>query len=159
VTGENMARFQFRFATLLRLREAARDERRQELAKAMEAEEIVRQRILQVEADLASLRERARAMAGPGDVDVDGLLDTQRFESVLRDQQRQLNEHQGTLRAEIERRRQAVVEANREVQILERLRQRQLERRREEENRREIVTLDEAARVGELRKRTVELEA
>ncbi len=153
-----MAKLQFRFATLLRLREAVRDEQRQELAKALEAEKILRRQILQVDEDLASLHQRARAMASPGEVNVNRLLEAQRFELVLGDRKRQLEEHVGAVRAEIERRRQALVEANREVQILERLRQRQNERRREEENRREIRTLDEVAQIGALRNRTRELQ-
>ena len=150
--------FKFRFATLLRLREAVRDEQRQELAKALEAEKILRRQILQVDEDLASLHQRARAMASPGEVDVRQVVGGPEIRVGARGSEEATGGARGAVCAEIERRRQALVEANREVQILERLRQRQNERRREEENRREIRTLDEVAQIGALRNRTRELQ-
>ena len=47
--------------------------------------------------------------------------------------------------AEIERRRQALVEADREVRVLEKLRQRQAEQHRRDEDLREVKRLDEVA--------------
>jgi flagellar protein FliJ len=49
------------------------------------------------------------------------------------------------LAVEIERRREALLAANREVRVLEKLRDHQMERYREEENRRDIKRLDEVA--------------
>ncbi|MGO8752374.1 MAG: flagellar export protein FliJ [Thermoguttaceae bacterium] len=147
-----MARFNFRLATLLRLREATRDERRQQLAKAFEAEEILRRQALQVDENLAALHAHARKISGPGHVNADSLLEAQRFELTLKAHKQQLGRQQEMVRAEIEQRRAALVEANREAQILERLRERQYQRYREEENRREIRVLDEAAQRGALSK-------
>jgi flagellar FliJ protein len=140
-----MAKFNFRLATLLKLREATRDDRRQQLAKAFEAEEILLRQALEVDENLAALHAHARKIAGPGKVNADSLLEAQRFELALRAHRQQLGQQQELVRAEIEQRRAALVEANREAQILERLRERQHERYREVENRREIRVLDEAA--------------
>ncbi len=140
-----MPKFIFRLATLLRLRESARDERRQQLAQAYQAEELVRREEQRVENELAGLLDQARRAAGPGPIDVDAMLEAQRFEIVLKSQRRRLAGQREMVRAEIERRRQALVEANREVQVLERLRQRQAERHRDEENRRDILRIDEVA--------------
>jgi len=140
-----MAKFKFRLATLLRMRESVRDERRAHLAQAYRADEILQQQQQQVEAELDDMRAQARRAAGPGQVDVDRLIEARRFEVVLMAQKEQLLRQQEMVRAEIERRRQTLVEANREVRVLENLRARQRERHQAEENRQEIKRLDEAA--------------
>ncbi len=140
-----MAKFKFRLATLLRLREAARDERRSELAQAYRADEIIRHQRSRLARDLSELETTTRQASAPGDLNVDRLLETRRYQLVLRSQEQHVRQQHEALRAEIERRRQAVVDANREVRVLEGLRQKQYERHREEENRQEIKRLDEAA--------------
>jgi len=140
-----MAKFQFRLATLLKLREATRDERRAELAQAYQADAFLEQQQDRLQRELAGLVLQSRKVAGPGTLDVDQLLQTQRYELFLRARQSQLADQRGTVAEEIERRRQILVEADREVRVLEKLRQRQLERHREEEGRREMKILDEVA--------------
>jgi len=140
-----MAKFKYRLATLLRLRESARDERRTQLAQAYRAEEMVLREQERVARESAELSARIRAAAGPGEVHVDSLLDAQRFELVLKARHQQLAQQRRQVEAEIQRRRQALVEANREVQVLEKLRERQRTRWHEEENRREVKRLDEVA--------------
>jgi len=147
-----MPPFRFRLATLLRLRELARDERRAELAQAYRAKDLLEEQERAIEQHLASLREIARQACAPGEIDVDRLLETRRFETVLLAQRQDIRHKQQMIDAEVERRRLALVEANREVQVLENLRGRQYERHRAEENRREIKQLDEIAQqraVGE----------
>ena len=138
-----MAKFKFRLATLLRLRESARDERRTRLAQAYRAEDLIFEERQRIEAERAALERRIRDAAGPGAIEVDRLLEAQRFELVLRTQKEQLARQHEQVKAEIERRRQALVEANREVQILENLREKQHQRWRGEESRREVKRLDE----------------
>lgn len=140
-----MSKFKFRMATLLKLRESARDERRAQLAQAFRADELIQQEQQRLEGELTAVLDRARRAAGPGEINVDQLLEAQRFEMVLKAQRQHLAQQQEMVRAEIERRRQALVEANREVQIMEKLRERQFEHWRDEENRQDIKRLDEAA--------------
>ncbi len=138
-----MAKFKFRLATLLRLRESARDERRALLAQAYRAEDLILRERQRLEAERAALESRIRDAAGPGEIEVDRLIEAQRFELVLRAQKEQLAGQLEQVKAEIERRRQALVEANREVQVLENLREKLHQRWRDEENRREVNRLDE----------------
>jgi flagellar export protein FliJ len=140
-----MARFKFRLATLLRLRELARDERRAQLAQAYRAQEILEERKRLLEQHLAELRRRTRLAAGPGEIDIDRLIEARRFEVVLLAERQQVDQKQEAVGQEVERRRQALVEANREVQVLENLRARQQERYRAEEHRRDVKSLDEIA--------------
>jgi flagellar protein FliJ len=140
-----MAKFKFRLATLLRLREAARDERRAELAEAYRVDDMLQQRLREVAGELDSLREQCRQAAGPGTVDVDRLVEAQRYELALIGHQRHLQQQREGVTAEIERRRAALVEANRDVRVLEKLRDKQSLRYQQEENRQEIKRLDEVA--------------
>jgi len=140
-----MAKFKFRLATLLRLREAARDGRRAQLAQAYRADEIIEHQRRTIARELSRLEGQNRQASAPGEIDVDRLLEVRRYELVLRSQQQETGQQHEAVRAEIERRREALVGANRQVRVLELLRQKQHERHRQEENRQEIKQLDEAA--------------
>ena len=145
-----MARFKFRLATLLKLREATRDERRTELAQAYRADEVLSKNLDQVQTELIALEDQCRKAAGPGKIDIDRLIEAQRYEIILKVQQRSMNEQRERLAAEIERRRVALLAANREVRILEKLREHQVEQHSQAENRLEIKRLDEVARLQAL---------
>jgi flagellar FliJ protein len=150
-----MAKFLFRLATLLRLREVARDERRAALAEAYRAEDMLRQHQELLAGEMSGLKGSCRQAVGPGAVDVDKLLAAQRYEIALRAQQMQLARQQEMIAAEIERRRETLVQANRDVRVLEKLRQRQAERHRDESAHREIRELDEVAGRQSLREEVV----
>jgi flagellar export protein FliJ len=140
-----MSKFKFRLETLLKLRGAVRDERRAELAQAYQAEEILSRRRREIEQEIRQLGEESRAAAGPGQVSVDWLLDARRYELVLRSHEQLTRQQEQALAAEIERRRRALVDANRDVRVLETLRERQKDRHRREAARLENKDLDEAA--------------
>ncbi len=140
-----MAKFQFRLATLLRLREQVRDERRAQLAQVYQADAILRQEQERLGRELEELNAAGRKACGPGALNVDQLLNTRRYELVLMSQQQDLKKKQKMLDEEIVRRREALAEANRQVRVLELLRERQLTRLRAEENREEMKLLDEVA--------------
>ena len=140
-----MSKFKFRLSTLLRLRETTRDECRTELAQAYRADEIVEREQERLAAELAELENESRSAASPGELDVDRLLETRRYSSVLNAQRKHAAGQRDVIAEEIERRRRKLVEANREVRVLEELRDRQLHRHRDNENRLEIKALDEVA--------------
>ncbi len=140
-----MARFTFRLAALLRLRESRRDECRAALAEAYRIDEVLGKRIDGLDRELGALREFCRANASPGAVNVERLVQAQRYELVARAQQGRLVQQRQTVAGEIERRRQALVEADREVRVLEKLHERQAEQHRRDEDLREVKRLDEIA--------------
>ena len=140
-----MAKFRFRMATLLKLRETARDERRSALTAAHQAADILRQQEEQLEAETQRLRLESRNAAGPGTVDIDRLLGARRYEMILMAQQEDLGRKRKMIDEEIERRRLALVEANREVRVLELLREKQIVRHRDEESLKDVKLLDEVA--------------
>src|SRR6266404_4809182 len=107
--------FHFRLDILLRLRIAECDQRRAELANALRAEELLRAEERSLADQRASVAARARELKSPGAADVDALLQTHRYEVVLAAQRRQLEQQLAQVEQETERRRQALVEANRGV--------------------------------------------
>lgn len=147
-----MPAFKFRLATLLRIREATRDQRRAELAEAYRVDEVLKAKIDGVGRELDWLKDRCRRIAGPGTVDVDQLVEGQRYELTLKAQQAQLGQQRETVAAEIQRRREALLAADRDVRVLEKLRDRQSHQFREEEERREAKRLDEVASLRASRK-------
>jgi flagellar protein FliJ len=140
-----MARFLFRFAPLLRLREARRDECRGLLAEALNVDQVLQKQADAVERELEALKEFCRHKVSPGAVDVNRLVEAQRYELVARARQRTLGDQRQQVAAEIERRREALVEADREVRVLEKLRDKQADAHRREEDLREAKRLDEVA--------------
>ena len=146
-----MAEFKFRLATLLRLRETTRDERRAELAAAYRADQVLQRQLARLSAELEELKAAARRAAGPGRVNVEQLVEAQRYQQTIESRQCQVNEERAALAAEIERRRQALLAAEREVRTLEKLRETRHARHRQDENRREIKQLDEVATLSALR--------
>jgi flagellar FliJ protein len=140
-----MSKFVFRLGVLLRLRESRRDECRSALAEAYRVDEVLRKQLEGMARELDALREFCRRKASPGTVDVDRLVEAQRYELVARAQQRRVLQQRQTVSEEIDRRRQALVEADREVRVLEKLRQRQAEQHRCEEEVKETRRLDEVA--------------
>lgn len=140
-----MPAFVFRLAPVLRLREATRDERRGQLAEALRLEADLQDRLAGVDRDLSQALATVHDAAAPGPLNVDRLIDAERFELVLRGEQLQVRRQLQALAEEIERRRLALAAADREVRVLEKLRERQLELHEAEERKGEQRVLDEAA--------------
>lgn len=118
--------YRFRLATLLKLRAQDRDQRRTEHAQALEAERILLQRKQEMAAERLAMLEAARAAKQPGRANVDALQEVQRYTLLLQGQLAALEKQIEQVMAEVERRRQAVVEADRNVKTLEKLREKQM---------------------------------
>lgn len=140
-----MARFQFRLDKLRRLREMARDERRGRLAEAFQAQQLLTEQQAAVGSELTEARAHQREMIESGTLDVNQVLETQRHQRGLEGQRMSMSEQSATLEIEIEKRRIALAEADRQVRLLDRLEDRQ--RAEHERNRlaSEMKRLDEAA--------------
>lgn len=113
--------FRFRLATLRRLREQHRDELRGRLAEAFQAERILEQQRQELDAETASLRDAQRRMVQNAHPDVNQLLAAERYALLLAGQRTTLAEQARQLAEEVERRRLAVVEADRQVKTLDKL--------------------------------------
>jgi flagellar export protein FliJ len=140
-----MAKFRFRLATLQKLRELHRDELRAKLAEAVRANQILEEQLASVAAEIESLQSMRRDAVQGTKINVDPLLEAQRYHGVLLAQQVTMHEQSRLLLAEIERRRQSVVEADRHVKVLEKLHDRKLSEFQRDEQRAEVKVLDEVA--------------
>jgi flagellar protein FliJ len=140
-----MSRFRFRLQTLQRLRETTRDDLRARLAEAYQAERILAEQRAAVAAETAALAEAQRRLMIDGALDVTRLLESQRYQRLLEARSRTLAEQTAKLADEIESRRQAVVEADRQVRVLDKLHERRRREHQDAEQAAESRRLDEIA--------------
>ena len=142
-----MKKFQFRLDSLVRLREAVRDERRSQLAEAMRIQASLEGEMQQLRLKLNEARQMHTAPRGA--VDIDRLLVAERYEMVLLLEKQKLEQQQANINTEVEKRRQTLVWADQDVRVLEKLRETQFQRWRAGSERDAIEHLDEIA--GRLR--------
>ncbi|MCH7872679.1 MAG: hypothetical protein IID33_13360, partial [Planctomycetes bacterium] len=129
-----MKPFRFRLATLLRLREAARDRHRANLAQAFEADDVLQQRRTQLADEVGHLERRNRTAGSAGPIEVDALIAAQRYTMILQAEDRMIAQQREVVAEEIERRRQQLVAADRDLKVLEKLREKHLLRHRKEQD-------------------------
>jgi flagellar FliJ protein len=138
-----MAAFQFRLSALLKLREAARDERRMKLAESQRNDTELESQQSRLIEEQKRLQQCCREEMEPGLVDVGRLMESERYAVSLRSRREDLSRRRDVLAVEIAQRRQTLVEADQNVKTLEKLRDNQLAGHYREEERRDIRRLDE----------------
>src|SRR4029078_2853318 len=142
-----MGTYKFRMESLQKVREAHRDQQRASLAEAFRAEQVLAENQAQLVDEERCLRELQRSAADGKYLDVNRLLEAQRYELLLKAQAQELAKQAILLSAETERRRQILVEADREVRVLELLDERHRGARARDEQRAETKRLDDVATV------------
>ncbi len=145
-----MAGPRFRLQGLLHLAQAQQKQCRAAVAEAVQAEQILRQHLAQVQNQLQQALQQRQPGQGP--VDLDRLMEAARYQLVLEAQHRHLQGQLVQLQQELQRRQARLAEANRQVRLLEKLRQRQFQRWQAEQLRWEQQALDELASVHSLRR-------
>jgi flagellar FliJ protein len=140
-----MAKYKFRLETLCKVREARRTQQRVALAEAFRAEEMLAATRAELVSEETELRELQRSAAAGRYLDVNRLLEAQRYELLLKARGQELAKQATLLAAEAERRRQLLVEADRDVRVLEMLDERHRREHERRAQRIEIKELDEAA--------------
>ena len=140
-----MTKFAFRLQPLMKLREAERDKCREELAAAYRADQVLTDRQEAILQEMDETKQASRQQLRPGSIEVDSLLNANRYELILTSQLRQLASQRQKVGEEIERRRQALIEADRELRILEKLRERYASDFRRGEEKLHTAQMDELA--------------
>jgi len=138
-----MSTFKFRLETLLKMRSAERDQRRASLAEAEEATQILVDSIEAI--DQEEEAARAHRAHTTGEVNVDILLSAHRYQMVLNMNRQQLQQQKKILDNAVEERLQLVVEADRKVRMLEKLKEKQLNEFDQAALLREIKEFDEVS--------------
>jgi flagellar export protein FliJ len=129
----------------MRLRRTARDERRQQLAVAQGLEQSIYDRIIRLDGELANLRRRSAEASKSGAIDIDRLREAARYQSLLASQRRSAQQEREDCSAHVNRLRESLIEADRELKSLEKLQSRLQERHRQSQRKHELRQLDEAA--------------
>lgn len=140
-----MKTFHFPLETPLRLRKRVRDERRRQLTQAYEAQRLLEQQQAELAQEQLHVQQHGRRASQPGELNVDRLLGQHRYALLLQARQQVMKQQNLALAEEIERRRQALSEADTEVRTIERLRERRLADHQLSENRREQREADDIA--------------
>lgn len=144
--------FRFRLQSVLELRISERDERRGELAKALRAAELLEERRQQLAEELQDNQELARKLAGPGSANIERIVHAHRYEAILKGTLTQLLAQAKQVAAEVERRRQILTEADRQVRVLEKLEERKREEYQRQEQRQQMKEMDEVATMSFIRR-------
>ncbi len=137
----------FRLETLLSIRKNTLNEKQGELAQAYEAERILERDRDVAQREIDETLASAREMMGSGGVDIAFLLGVRRHEAYLLANVKDIDGKLVLVRKEIEVRRAAVLEANKNVRILEKLKEKQAERRVKRLAAIETKQMDEIAEV------------
>jgi flagellar export protein FliJ len=140
-----MSQYKFRLETLLKVRQARRDERRLALAEAFRADELLSERQTELATERSQLRALQQSATSGQFLDVNRMLEAQRYELVLRARGQEIANQRALLETETERRRQALVEADRDVRALDLLDERQRTEHQRRSRRNENKQLDEIA--------------
>ena len=135
----------------MKIRRTTRDERQLQLARAYEAERVLDQQQVELDQKRTAIKQVSRNVSRPGTVNVETLLGVNRYELVLESQGRVLRERRQQLEAEIQKRRQSLINADRDVRVLEKLRERQQIDHENKERRLEIKQTDDSAQRTESR--------
>ena len=138
--------FKFRLEPLITIRDNVLKEKQAELAKAYEARRALEEKQAELEQELAATVAAGRdTIHGGGAISVDYLLSLRRHEGYLMAQQEHIAKTIAAVDEEIERRREAVMEAHRELKTVEKLKEKQKEKYNAELAKKETVMMDEIA--------------
>lgn len=150
-----MKNFKFRLAPLLTLRENERDLRRQALGEALRREEELKLARKQLERERGLQLEEFRLLGQPGTVNVDQASTRRVYAGQLVGWILEIERERVAASENVDQCRQALVQADQQVQALEKLREKQLAEFKLNDERRTARDLEEAwqaAHAGEFRR-------
>ena len=138
--------FNFRLEPLITIRNNVLQECQAELAKAYEARQILENDMKKLDQQIAEGMQNARDIMQTGKIiNVEYLIGFRRQEMFLRANQDELMEKIKLVDEEIEARRSAVAVANKELKIVEKLKEQRFEKYLAEQNQTEMKMMDEIA--------------
>ena len=135
----------FRFESLLKIRETERNEKKNAFLEAQNAVQEIQAVIDQCKLELASNQETVRNQRSSTILTSDELCQQQRFHNLLLSRLQKLEHKLDSVSEQVEKKRNELDEAIKEVKILQTLKEKTEERRLEEERRRSDKEMDELA--------------
>ena len=149
-----MPKFQFRLRTLLAVRESVLQERSAQLAEVLAAQHALELLQVSVRRELARQQHSLPTAAEQRPLDIEHLFAADRYRNVLRVRLGAIAQETAALTDEIDARQRALAAAEREVRVLDKLREHQLDQFRYDQLRREINATDEIATRNALRQKS-----
>lgn len=140
-------------ASISKIRAAHRDAQRLRLADALRAEAELTNQQTAIESESLALSQTQRTLLENQGLNVNALLDLERYELVLRAHATALTRQVEAVQAETERRRLQLAQADQEVRVIEKLEEKRLQEQAKELARKEQHKIDEAASTLYLRNR------
>lgn len=149
-----MRPYQFKLEAVRRVRQSHRDELRGKLAEAYLAAQKLADEGARIETEIAQMIQSQQQMSRESPLPLDRLMQSQRYEQLLRTQLIDLRQKVTLVDEEIDRRRSAVVAAEQGVKAMDKLEDRGRERHQVELLRVEQKQMDEIAGVMAARKQS-----
>jgi flagellar export protein FliJ len=134
-----------RLTSLLHIRGAERDQCRTELAEAIHARETIQQQLVELTRETQRLQHLARDASRPGSLNVDRLLNSHRYDLLLELRRQQLEQRRIATESVVQSRREALLAADQEFRMLEKLLEAESQRQQSAVRREEQNQLDEIA--------------
>ena len=144
-----MPSFHYRLETLLKMRGLERDRCRIALKEALDRQKSLQEKLDAVDEEIVELSDRERSAFASGAVDMVLIRDLGRYKTVLYDNRTEMLRQMVPIREEVEVCRARLLEADRSVKTLEKLREKQRHEHRAEAERRENKEFDEIAALGD----------
>jgi len=140
-----MTKNSFRLEKLLKLRLAVRDQCQSRLAGAIRAQQVVVAKAVKVKKEFDEANRHSRVNSQIGELEVASLTSLNQYKSQLTTKLQELEEERKPLDEEVEARRGEVVEADRELRTLKKLRERIEARSQQQERNKDGKELQEIA--------------
>ena len=140
-----MATFHFRLESLLRIRSTTRDTCRAQLSQVLQMERILKQQHTELMQQIDQLFEQQRIISQPGTISINVILENHQHETALRSRQKTLEQRYVQLKDEITQHRQRLSEAERQVGVLKKLRERQRLKFCDNQNKKEAISFANVA--------------
>ena len=137
--------FTFRLEPLISIRDNVLKQKQAALAEAYEVRRVVEEQQSATERAIEQNLQASRDMMLSGNIDVGFLLNVRRHDAFLVVELETYRRQIVHIDEEIEVRRQAVTEANKELKIIEKLKEKKREQYLAEERRQETIEMDEIA--------------
>lgn len=137
----DMTQQRFRLDQVQHHRHNLREQRRQELLEAQRAEDQVSTHIAGLQSEIQMLRAQSRTAIQPGALDLARVKHAQRYEQSLRAEMESAKRRRQSLAEEVSRRREMLIEADRESKLVDKVQERAAQHRRTEQTRREAIVL------------------
>jgi flagellar protein FliJ len=140
-----MARFVFKLEGVLRHRQFVERQRQRELAELESQMSVLQNALRDLDQRTQSNTDDLRRNHLVGRLDLNYLAAHRRYVIATQRQAMELAQQMGLLQRQIDQARSALAESAKQRKIIEKLREKQWERWKADEDRREMIDLDEAA--------------